>query len=82
MERELTRVWNDDTRVKKYTYGEYIVWLMINGSHVDYYLQHEDYGVLQHMIGFNSDDLKGTIEDFINSNINYDIVYYKEHFED
>lgn len=71
--------------IKKFEYGDYLVYIKDCGSHYESYLQHKEYGVMELMFGL--DKAKGRITlqnyiDTINANIIDYIVDYKNEYED
>ena len=70
--------------IKKFEYGDYLVYIKECSSHYESYLQHKEYGVLQLMWGI--DKAKNiTLEEYIeivNNNLEEYIESYKKDYED
>ena len=70
--------------IKKFVYGDYLIYIKDCGSHYESYIQHKEYGIMELMFGLDkakSMNLKDYIE-IVKTNIIYYIVNYKEDYED
>lgn len=69
--------------IKKYSYEDYVVYIKENLNVYECYLQNENYGTINCMFGLSKEqvNLKQLI-DIINDNLQQEIEYYKQEFED
>jgi len=71
--------------IKKFEYGDYLIYIKDCISHYESYIQHKEYGIIQLMFGIDTAKNRITLQDFINtvnSNIEEYIEIYKQDYED
>lgn len=69
--------------IKKYVYGDYYIYIEETVDSYECYLKHKDYCVMYMVYGVTKDS--STLEDLLEieaDNIDNDIKFYKEEFED
>lgn len=70
--------------IKKFVYGDYLIYIKDCGSHYESYIQNKEYGILQLMWGIDiakNIPLEEYIE-MVNNNLMEYIESYKEDYED
>ena len=69
--------------IKKYSYKNYVVYVKETKNSYDFYLQNEEYAVIDLMLGVDKEDYSmKEIEELIFMNIESHIKNYKESYED
>ena len=69
--------------IKKYQYEDYVIYIKETADSYEYYLQNEKYGIISLCYGVDKE--KNTLEELLEicgDNIDIDIEFYKQQYED